>query len=323
MKSPFTQLLNLNLASSPQPGRTAIAARLRSALVAGCCLSLAIALPGAAATLVPATDAARAIAQALPTPLPPLPATDGLSPTSGEQYLVLVNGSSELLLQQVRQVEPGAFVNFVDGQSMIQAGRFNSRQNAQFRADELAGLGIGAQVQTADYAGAPIPVSPPSDYALNFPAAGQSAAIGQQLPVPTIAATPSAVEFGQAPPFQSTAAPASAAAFPPPPGPTATFPNNAPLPPTTVTPPPVSSPAFGNESLPSGYYVVIPGSMSQLQRLSNQLVELGAPSSLVRPRTAPRGPHVAIGPYSDRGLAQEWNDYLRSAGFAGARVHFE
>jgi len=228
-----------------------------------------------------------------------------------------VNGNSELLLQQVRQIEPGAFVNYVGGRSMIQAGRFNSQQNAQVRANELAGLGIGAEVQTADYAGAPIPVTPPSDYALTFPSPAQTGApIAQPLPASTVAATPSAIEFGQAPPFPSSA-PSTGAAFPP--APTSSFPS----PSGTVAPPPLSSPTSVNETLPSGYYVVIPANMLQLPNIANRVVTLGAPSSLVRTRTEPRGPHVAIGPYSDRGLAQEWNDYLRNAGLPGARVHFE
>jgi len=320
MKSHSTRLLNLPSEAPQKTGLTAIAARLRLALVAGCCLTVAIALPSAASTLTTGSESKTAIAQALPTPLPPLPASDGVAPASGEQYLVLVNGNSELLLQQVRQIEPGAFVNYVGGRSMIQAGRFNSQQNAQLRANELAGLGIGAEVQTTDYAGAPIPVTPPTDYALTFPASGQPSAQGDQFfPTGTVAAAPSAIEFGQAPPFPS-GNPATGAAFPP--APTA-FPNNAAPPSGNVAPPPVSSPAAMNESLPSGYYVVIPANMLQLQNIANRVVTLGAPSSLVRTRTAPRGPHLAVGPYSDRGLAQEWNDYLRNAGFPSARVHFE
>ena len=318
MKSPATRSSNSPLCAAARAALTTIAPRLRSTLVASSCLALAIALPSVAGPSTTPTEDNAAIAQALPTPLPPLPANDGIAPTSGEQYLVLVNGSSNMLLQQVRQVEPGAFVNYIGGRSMIQAGRFNSFQNAQVRADELAGFGIGAEVQETDYAGAPIPVTPPSDYALTYPTGGQSIASGGQLPPGTVAATPSAIEFGQAPPFPSS----SAAAFPPP-VPTATFPTSAPLPPNTVTPPPVSSPTVVNESLPSGYYVVIPGNMVELQRLANQVVALGAPSNSVRTRTAPRGPHVAVGPYSDRGLAQEWNTYLRNSGLPGARVYFE
>lgn len=256
------------------------------------------------------TADSKLIAQALPTPLPPLPTNGGTAPTTtGEQYLVLVNGNSDSLLQQVRQVEPGAFVNYVEGRSVIQAGRFSSFQNAQVRADELANFGIGAEVQTTDYSGAPIAVTP--DYDLAFPAPAQTAL--PNSPTGGVAATPAAIEFGQAAPFQ-TAVPTTAAAFPPAP-PTSTYPSSG--------APPLNAPAIVNESLPSGYYVVVPGGVSELQSIVNRVVALGAPSSLVRARTAPRGPHVAVGPYNDHGIAQEWTNYLRDSGVAGARVHFE
>ncbi|RZM74432.1 hypothetical protein [Leptolyngbya iicbica] len=280
-------------------------------------LGLAIALPSVAATLTaPEGVTDGAIAQALPTPLPPLPTNSGVAPTSGDQYLVLVNGSSDLLLQQVRQVEPGAFVNFVDGQSVIQAGRFNSYENAQYRANELAGFGITADVQSTDYASAPIAVTPPSDYSLAYPATGQG--VAQPFPSNTVAATPSTIEFGQAAPFGS-AAPTSAAAFPPSPS-NVSYPSG---PPTGATPPPLTTPAVVQGNLASGYYVVVPGSSIELQQLANQIVSLGAPSVLVQSRTAPRGPHVAVGPYGDYDIAQEWNNYLRDSGIAGARVHFQ
>ncbi len=285
------------------------------ALLVGCCLGGVIALPGQAATLVTTDTAETAIAQALPTPLPPLPTSSGVAPATGEQYLVLVDGSSDLLLQQVRQVEPGAFVNYVDGRSVIQAGRFSSYQNAQYRADELAGFGLGAAVQTTDYASAPIAVTPPTDYSLAYPV---PQAGGQNLPAATVAATPSSIEFGQAVPFEP-AAPTSAAAFPPP-APTATYPST---PTGTVAPPPVTTPAVIENNLASGYYVVIPGNTVELQNIASQVVALGAPRILVHTRTAPRGPHVAIGPYGDHDIAQEWNSYLRDSGINGARLHFE
>jgi hypothetical protein len=256
----------------------------------------------------------RLLAQALPTPLPPLPTGSEAPLGSGEQYLVLVNGNSDLLLQQVRQVEPGAFVNYVGGQSVIQAGRFSSYQNAQVRANELANFGIGAEVQATDFAGAPIAVTPPSDYSLSYPVPSQATApIGQSLPTSTIAATPSPIEFGQAAPFQATASP-SAAAFPPPAPVTA---------PTNASPPPLTAPVVSDDPLASGYYVVVPGSRSELSTIASQVITLGAPSSLVKTRTSPRGPHVAVGPYEDHGIAQEWTNYLRDSGVSGARVHFE
>ena len=277
--------------------------RLLGCGLAAATLAVAIAQPG----LTSSESAAPMIAQALPTPLPPLPANSGVSSTTGEQYLVLISGSSDQLLQQVRQVEPGAFVNFVDGRSVIQAGRFSSYQNAQVRADELANFGIGAEVQANTFTGAPIAGAAPANYDLSYPTAAPTA-----IPVNSVAATPASIEFGQAAPFQT--APASSTAFPPP------FPITSPA----GTPaPPLTAPTIVNESLPSGYYVVVPAGVSELSGIARELVALGAPSSLVRTRTAPRGPHVAIGPYDDHGIAQEWNGYLRDSGFASSRVHFE
>lgn len=249
------------------------------------------------------------IAQALPTPLPPLPSGDEVSTTetavvTGEQYLVLVNGSSDLLLQQIRQIEPDAFVNYIDGQSVIQAGRFNSFENAQIRSDELAILGIGASIQAADFRGAPISVTP--DYDLSLPSATTDA-----IPSTVVAAAPSSIEFGQTAPFQTI--PTSDSVLPPPSA--TTIPGG--------TAPPLATPVVENESIPSGYYVVIPGSLADLSSIVNQVIALGAPSNTVRSRTAPRGPHVAVGPYADRGIAQEWSNYLRDSGVGGARVYFE
>lgn len=274
-------------------------------------VAIASAVPQAAVAM-PAQPGA-SVAQALPTPLPPLPASGGASLSTGEQYLVLVNGNSDLLLQQVRQVEPGAFVNYVGGQSVIQAGRFNSYQNAQVRANELANFGIGAEVQATDFAGAPIAVTPPADYDLSFPTPAPTALpVGQAPSATAVAATPSSIEFGQAAPFQPSA-PASSAAFPPP----TSVPTQS-----NVAPPPTSAPVVNNQ-VPSGYYVVIPGGSAELQNIANRVMALGAPNSLVLTRTSPRGPHVAVGPYNDPGIAQEWTNYLRDSGLAGARVHFE
>ncbi|WP_204137425.1 hypothetical protein [Halomicronema sp. CCY15110] len=304
----------------PPPKRWPSLAQLQRACWIGGCLGVAIALPSpaVAATLTVSDPVPEgAIAQALPTPLPPLPSTSGAAPASGEQYLVLVNGSSDVLLQQVRQVEPGAFVNYVNGYSVIQAGRFSSYENAQYRADELASLGLSADVQSTDYASAPIAITPPSDYSLAYPATGQGAT--PTFPSNTVAATPSTIEFGQAAPFGS--ATSTSAAFPPP-SPNTSYPAR-PVAPSGATPPPLTTPAVVQGNLASGYYVVVPGSTFELQQLASQIVSLGAPSVLVQPRSAPRGPHVAVGPYGDYGIAQEWNNYLRDSGVAGARVHFQ
>lgn len=70
------------------------------------------------------------------------------------------------------------------------------------------------------------------------------------------------------------------------------------------------------------YFVIIPSSLDSLPNLAGQVVNFGISQELVRQREEPRGPHVIVGPFADRGLAQQWEDYLRNEGL-DARVHFE
>jgi hypothetical protein len=50
---------------------------------------------------------------------------------------------------------------------------------------------------------------------------------------------------------------------------------------------------------------------------------LGTPADRVQMRTAPRGPHVAVGPFADRGLANQWSNFYRDAGLSSSRVFFQ
>ncbi|NER24735.1 MAG: hypothetical protein F6J86_09005 [Symploca sp. SIO1B1] len=69
------------------------------------------------------------------------------------------------------------------------------------------------------------------------------------------------------------------------------------------------------------YFVIIPGAQKELSNMAAQLVQLGVAPNGVRQRTVPRGPHVAIGPFDNRGLAEQWSNYLQSQGM-NARVFF-
>ncbi len=79
----------------------------------------------------------------------------------------------------------------------------------------------------------------------------------------------------------------------------------------------------------SRYYVAIPTTSEQLPAIAAQIrqdiarfsQDLGR-SGAVLERTQPRGPHVAVGPFSDRFQAEEWNKYLRNKGYANARVYY-
>lgn len=79
----------------------------------------------------------------------------------------------------------------------------------------------------------------------------------------------------------------------------------------------VSAPAPAN----SPYVVVIPAEQADWTRLTNQAVQLGIQQGAIQTREAPIGPHLAIGPYSEQGQAEEVSRYLRRNGM-DARVVF-
>ncbi len=61
-------------------------------------------------------------------------------------YLVYVNGDSAELLQQVRLIEPTAYIRQFQGRSVIQAGAFRKKYNAQLRVGQLRAYGIHTQI---------------------------------------------------------------------------------------------------------------------------------------------------------------------------------
>ncbi|MGV0027960.1 SPOR domain-containing protein [Phormidesmis priestleyi] len=66
--------------------------------------------------------------------------------TSLNQYRVFVDGYSSLLLQEVRRVEPGAFVQQLDGRRVIQVGVFRTEANARQQMAKLAAQGVPTQI---------------------------------------------------------------------------------------------------------------------------------------------------------------------------------
>lgn len=235
-------------------------------------------------------------------------------PTSGQQYLIYVSDTSEATLSQVRLVEPTAFRTSFQGQSVIQAGRFNMTGNAQQRITDLGALGVKAemaQVAAAVPYYSQTAALPNNVYASNgdlpplpdaaFPQASVTAVPVPALPPGVAQVPPTAgnVEFGQELNYPvPTAPPAGAIAAPPTAAPPITQTANAP------------------------YYVVIPTDASNLGTLSSQVIQLGTPPDRVQQRTEPRGPHVAVGPFADRGLANRWNDFYHQAGLSNSRVFF-
>ena len=65
---------------------------------------------------------------------------------TSESYLVIVDSNDSGLLQQVRMVEPTAFVNRYQGRSVIRAGLFKRLNNAQERVRQLQVYGISSRL---------------------------------------------------------------------------------------------------------------------------------------------------------------------------------
>ncbi|MBD2438663.1 hypothetical protein [Nostoc sp. FACHB-110] len=70
------------------------------------------------------------------------------------------------------------------------------------------------------------------------------------------------------------------------------------------------------------YYVIIPGKLQDLPAISDRIIQNSGYSSLVQERQKPLGPHVAVGPFAERGDADRWNKYVHELGFGNARVYY-
>ncbi|MFM7470662.1 MAG: hypothetical protein ACKO5P_04040 [Nodosilinea sp.] len=200
----------------------------------------------------------------------------------------------------------------VGGRSVIQAGRFNLADNAQQRVTALMAQGITAEVTTAPaaqpsyVAAAPANVYSGTGSLPPLPALPQSADTLPALPPPG-----TNLEFGQ----QLTyAAPTAALTTANP------YPMNV-SPPAAAPALAAASPAPNPTNAP--YYVVIPTGEDNLPGLRAQVIQLGTPADRVQQRTAPQGPHIAVGPFADLGLANRWNNFYRDAGLANSRVYFQ
>lgn len=235
------------------------------------------------------------------------------------QYVVVVNGDSPLLLNQVRQIVPDAFVGEVDGDRVIQAGIFRTRAQASQQARSLSAQGIQAQIvdQEVQIAAAPEqfesrtsptrpgstnsegiqyrPSSPPQTAVAPAEAANPGGIQYRPFSQSQTSATPAEVTFGQQPAFDSAA---------------------------TRRAPQAEQRIAANR--PTPYYIVIPTSARQLPNLREQVSQLGegmAIAQAVEERDSRLGPHVLIGPFASRGAAERWNRYFRDFGM-DARVYY-
>ncbi len=70
-----------------------------------------------------------------------------------------------------------------------------------------------------------------------------------------------------------------------------------------------------------GYYVIIPTRKKFIPPTVAMVREAGVREALIQQRDAPRGDHVAVGPFSQREQANRWSSQLQAEGL-DARVYF-
>ncbi len=80
-----------------------------------------------------------------------------------------------------------------------------------------------------------------------------------------------------------------------------------------------------NQNRSNYYYVAIPARSQDLpaieDRIRRNLGQSLGNINILR-RNSPRGTHIAVGPFADRGLAEQWNATIKNAGLGNARVYY-
>lgn len=198
-------------------------------------------------------------------------------------FRVQVHGTSDELLSVIRRVEPEAFVR--RGENVIQVGLFSDQAKANSIVEELAEEGIEAEVVTIE--GSQNQSSSRETISLS-PADESDSDSSDWISITT---QPPSADSDD---FQTTDAPPSTSQ-------------------DSTTP---------REANPRAYYVVIPGNQEQISRMAQRAEQAGVSSDLILQRDAPRGTHVAVGPFENRHEASRWNEQLRSEGLDRARVYF-
>lgn len=227
-----------------------------------------------------------------------------------EQYLVLVNGDSPLLLEQVQKVDAGAFVQQYGGQRVIQAGLFSEAASAQSQVQALAAQGIGAEMVavsndslTAVRPATEVPMAPapyPGSYAQTAPTASTQT-LAQRTggvaaePLPTVPVQREVV-FGQSPSLAPSSSNYGA----------------------------ISQTSLAAASTP--YFIAIPGNEDNLRAISVRVTQLAQGLNVaersIEERDSPLGPHVLVGPFIDRSTAFDWDKYFRAFGL-DSRVYYQ
>ncbi|NET48812.1 MAG: hypothetical protein F6K09_08820 [Merismopedia sp. SIO2A8] len=214
--------------------------------------------------------------------------------SSGELYMVYVNGDSPLLLEQVQQVEPAATIQPYEGQNVILVGMFDGPNTANAQVESLDQRGIQADVVSVSS----VVLTPSADVQ-------SRAALAELPPADAVRSSSSTPTVSVAPPSTTRSVPSSSGITTPPPSRSS-----------------ASSSSASSANSGSAYYVVIPGRTSSLRELREQVILLGALPGAVEERDRPLGPHLLIGPFVDQSAATRWNRFFQEFGM-DARVYYK
>jgi len=211
------------------------------------------------------------------------PPNSNSSPAAETLFRVQVYGSSEQLLALVRRVEPSAFVR--PGENVIQAGLFSETENAQELVRSLSEQGIQADIVE----------------------------ISQSQPNVSLPANDSPREVISLSPATPVETPVEASPDP----------ETELIPIAVESSSPSPEPVFDEQEEENvrGYYVIIPTRQAFLSQTAAMVQAVGVRVELIQKRDAPRGDHVAVGPFSEREEATRWRSQLRGEGL-DARVYF-
>lgn len=117
-----------------------------------------------------------------PLPRPSLPSPGNNTDNTNVDYQVIVPGSSAILRSRVNAVEPGAFRTTVNGQAVIQAGRFREQSRANELRQRLSQAGLTAQVLETARVNAPTrPTTPSGDVIYQVIVPGSSAVLRSRV----------------------------------------------------------------------------------------------------------------------------------------------
>ena len=202
-------------------------------------------------------------------------------------YRVIIPSDNSTLLNQAKAIEPTAFIQWLEGQRVIQVGLFGTEALALQQIARFQAIGMPVKMWRGSSLEA-LSTMPQT----RFPSA--------TVPT-TIQATPMPPDLGAVPP-----APYFSVPLPQNPSIGSIAPNN-------------SSNTVSNK----GFYVIIPTGPAQVNEVKSQLNQVGIPRQYILFRDRPFGLHYAIGIFSKRSEAERLSDIIRDRTKFDARVYHE